>query len=172
MRIAACSTNLGEVACAQGDYPCAQALHEESLAIERELGDRLGIAYSLNDLGVVATEQGHYAAAWALNDESLAISRELGDRWSMAWSLEVLAYVAVGLARPGPAARMWGAMERLREEVGAPLLPSERPRYERQVTAVRAAIGDAAFSLAWQEGRAMTLERAIEYAQTSSISTG
>jgi hypothetical protein len=89
----------------------------------------------------------------------------------MAWSLDVLAYVAVGLARPGPADRMWGAMERLREEVGAPLLPSERPRYERQVTAVRAAIGDAAFSLAWQEGRAMTLERAIEYAQTSSIST-
>ena len=74
-----------------------------------------------------------------------------------------------GSTRPrGPHVGRHGAM---REEVGAPLLPSERPRYERQVTAVRAAIGDAAFSLAWQEGRAMTLERAIEYAQASSIST-
>ncbi len=169
LRIATSLRDLAEVAYASGDYPCAQALGEESLAIERELGNRQGIAYSLNDLGLVATEQGEYAAAWALTDESLAISHELGDRWGIAWSLEGLAYIAVGLARHDRAARMWGAMERLREEIGAPLPLSERPRYERRVAAVRAAIGDAAFSLAWQEGRAMTLEHAVEYAQTSEF---
>ncbi len=35
----------------QADYPAARALHEESLAIRRELGDRSGIAASLNNLG-------------------------------------------------------------------------------------------------------------------------
>ncbi len=43
--------------------------------------------------------------------------------------------------------------------------PNERPRYERQVSAARSAVdGDAAFDAAWQEGRAMTLEEAMEIA--------
>lgn len=46
-----------------------------------------------------------------------------------------------------------------------PTPPSEQPRYNRYVAVARAAIGDsAAFDLAWQEGRAMTLEHALEYA--------
>ena len=62
------------------------------------------------------------------------------------------------------AACCWGA-ERLREEIGAPLPPRERPSYDNQVTAARAAGNDdAAFESAWREGRAMTLEQAIEYA--------
>jgi predicted ATPase/class 3 adenylate cyclase len=165
LRIAVSLRSLAEVACAKGEFPAAQALGEESLTIERELGNRQGIAYSLNDLGLIATEQGLHAAARALHDESLAISLELGDRWGIAWSLEGLAYVAVGFGQPDRAARMWGAMERLREEIGAPITLSERPRYERRVTSARSAIGDAAFELARQEGRSMTLEQVIQYAR-------
>jgi len=44
-------------------------------------------------------------------------------------------------------------------------VPSERHHYDRTVAAARAALDDvAAFDLAWQAGRAMTLERAIAYA--------
>jgi hypothetical protein len=168
LRIAAALRSLTEVACAKGEYPRARALGEESLAIERALGNRQGIAYSLNDLGLVAIESSNYAAAWALNDESLSISQELADRWSIALSLELPAYLATGRGRPDSAARMWGAMERLREEFGAPP-PSERTRYDRGVAAVRAAIGDAAFSLAFENGRPMPLEAAIEYARASSM---
>ena len=48
----------GVLAYYQGDYPAARALHEESLAIRRELGDRSGIAGSLNNLGNVALRSG------------------------------------------------------------------------------------------------------------------
>ena len=66
---------------------------------------------------------------------------------------------------PDLAARLWGYAEQLREEIGSPLPSNERPRYERQVSAARAAMGnDAAFDHAWQEGRAMTLEQAMEIA--------
>ena len=57
----------GVLAKYQGDYPAARALHEESLAIRRELGDRLGIAASLNSLGAVAQDQGDYPATRALS---------------------------------------------------------------------------------------------------------
>jgi predicted ATPase/class 3 adenylate cyclase len=40
-----------------GDYALARSMYEERLAISRELGDRLGVAESLNNLGIVAARQ-------------------------------------------------------------------------------------------------------------------
>ncbi len=163
--IAVSLTNLGMQASHQGDYSAARALYAESLVIARELGDRRGIAMVLNNQGLVAYEHGDYLAAIALCEETLALQREMGDRQGIASSLEGLAYIAFALAGPGRAGRIWAGAERLREEIGCPLPPSDRPRYERLVAAARAAIGDnLAFDLAWQEGRAMGLEQAIEYA--------
>src|SRR5438105_4121141 len=71
-----------------------RAVYQDSLAIRRELGDRPGIAASLNNLGLVAFEQGDYPAARALYEESLAIRRELGDRRGIALSLGNLGTVA------------------------------------------------------------------------------
>ena len=78
----------------QSDFPAARALYEESLAIRRKLGDRWGIATSLNNLGLLAREQDDYPAARALSEESLAIQRELGDREGIALSLTNLGSVA------------------------------------------------------------------------------
>lgn len=47
----------GTLALLQGDYAAAYTLHQESLALERELGDKRGIANSLNNLGNVAHDQ-------------------------------------------------------------------------------------------------------------------
>jgi hypothetical protein len=61
------------------------------------------------------------------------------------------------------AAHIGGAAERLREEIGFPPETDERLRHERHMAAARAALGDdAAFNRAWKEGRAISLEQAIE----------
>jgi tetratricopeptide (TPR) repeat protein len=70
----------GTLAYIQGDYSAAWALLEEGLATRRQLGDRKGIAHTLNNLGILTRQQGDFASARALHDESLAIRRELGDR--------------------------------------------------------------------------------------------
>ncbi|MEO8133346.1 MAG: tetratricopeptide repeat protein [Betaproteobacteria bacterium] len=157
--------NLGLLASDRSDYAAARALHEESLAIRRELGDQWGIASSLNNLGDVVAAQGDFPAARALDQQSLAVQRALGDRRGIAYTLEALAYVASALATPDTAARIWGGAERLREEIGSPVPPSERLRYDRRVAAARVARGDdTAFDAAWREGRAMTPQQAIEHA--------
>jgi predicted ATPase/class 3 adenylate cyclase len=156
--------NLGWLALHQGDPAAARALHGESLVIWRELGDRWGISSSLAQLGDVAHSQGDYPAARVMHAESLRIRREMGDRLGTASSLEGLA-AASALERPRRAARIWGAAERLREEIGNPLPPADRVAHEHQVAAGRAIFGDdAAFDRAWQDGRASTLEETIEYA--------
>ncbi len=163
--IAMTLNNLGSVAIEQGEYAEARALHEESLALRRELGDRWGIAMSLNNLGNVACEQGDNAGAMALHEKSLAIYRELGDQGGIASSLEGIAAGAAAVAASARAVHLWGAAERLREEIGSRMMSADRGPYERQVAAARAGVGDdAAFDRAWQEGRALALERAIELA--------
>jgi predicted ATPase/class 3 adenylate cyclase len=77
----------GVLADMQGDYAYARSLHEESLALRRELEDKSGIADSLNNLGIVADMQGDYAYARSLYEESLALRRELEDKWGIAGSL-------------------------------------------------------------------------------------
>jgi tetratricopeptide (TPR) repeat protein len=163
--IAISLNNLGDFACEQGDHQAARSLYEEGLAIKRELGDRVGIAIALNGLGNVDAEQGDYLSARVRYEESLAIRRDLGNRRGIVYSLEGLAAVVAALGSSLRAARIWGAAERLREEFGAPLPPNERPRYDRRVAAVRAALRDeVAFVRAWQEGRALTIEQAIALA--------
>jgi predicted ATPase/class 3 adenylate cyclase len=161
--------NLGEVAYAQADYPAARALHEECLAIMRDLGERKSIANSLSNLGDVARHQGDFAAARALYENSLVTQRELGDTGKIVESLEGLASVVAALGLSLRAARIWGAAEGLREEIGSPLRPYERPNYERHVAAARTRGDNASFDRAWQEGRALTLEQAMELALKETV---
>jgi predicted ATPase/class 3 adenylate cyclase/Tfp pilus assembly protein PilF len=161
--IALSLNNLGAVALSQGDYGAARVVVEESLVIRRELGDRQGVADSLFNLGNVACRQGDLGAARTLYAESLVVLREIGDREGLADSLEGTASAAAECADPLLAARLWGAAERLREELGAPLTADERPHYERATAAARAGRG-VAFDRAWQEGCAMSLEQAVALA--------
>ncbi len=78
----------------QGELSAAQALHEESLSIRQELGDRWGVASVLNNLAGVSSESGDYATARSLYEQGLAIKRELGDKWDIASSLLNLGTVA------------------------------------------------------------------------------
>ena len=162
--------NLGNAAFEQGDFAAAQARFEQILAISRELGDRQAAAMTLHRLGMIESARGDPPAARALYNESLIILRELGDRGRIAYSLQELATVIAALGSPLRAARIWGAEERLREEIGSPLPGHERPCYDRQVAAARVALrDDGAFERAWQEGRALTLETAIELALEKTI---
>ena len=59
------------------------------------IGDKVGMAASLNSLGILAYEQGDYARASELHGESLLLKRELGDQQGIAASLNNLGNVAV-----------------------------------------------------------------------------
>jgi non-specific serine/threonine protein kinase len=83
----------GVLARKQGDFDAARLLHEESLAIHRERGDREGIAHALNSLGMVFHAKGDFETARAMKAESLATMRELGDEWGTAAGLNNLALV-------------------------------------------------------------------------------
>lgn len=84
----------GVLAYFQGDYAAARGMHEESLAIAREQGNRRRVASSLACLSSVAFEQGDDIASRALQEENLAILRELGNRNGIATALNNLGHVS------------------------------------------------------------------------------
>ncbi len=87
--------NAGYLASLQGDLEQARLALEESLLIRRELGDRQGIAASLNELGSMAYRRGDYPAARTHFEESLAVRRTLEDKRAIAIPLNNLGVLAV-----------------------------------------------------------------------------
>jgi predicted ATPase/class 3 adenylate cyclase/Tfp pilus assembly protein PilF len=85
----------GYLALSQGAYATARTLLEESLAIQRQLGDKAQIAISLSNLGTAVLHQGDVAMARELLEEGLTIRRESGDKVDIAGSLNDLGAVAI-----------------------------------------------------------------------------
>jgi adenylate cyclase len=162
--IAVSLNNLGNVALDQGDYPTARSRLEEALALQREVGHREYIANALNNLGNVARAQGDYTEARSLYKESLTINRELGDQWQTAYLLEDMGCLATLEKQPERALRLLGAAEVVREAIGAPLSPAEHDKLRPMLEPARQALGETAAASAIAEGRAMSMEQAIDYA--------
>jgi predicted ATPase len=77
----------------QGDYAAADVLLGESHDIARRVGDKTGLAISLNAQGVFARDRGAMAKAQGMFQESLELWRELGDPKAIARALSNLANI-------------------------------------------------------------------------------
>jgi class 3 adenylate cyclase/Tfp pilus assembly protein PilF len=152
------------VASDQGEYAEARSLLQESLLIRRQLGDKAGLALSLNTLADVVLDEGAFSDARPLLDESIVISRELGDQTAIAYLIEDYGGLAAAEAQPQKALQLAGFAAALRELIGAPLPPSEQARVDRMIAPARTALPEPAATAAWETGRSMALEQAIELA--------
>jgi predicted ATPase/class 3 adenylate cyclase len=161
--------DMGSVALEEGDYTGAHSLYEQALALLREMGNRTGIAYCLYYLGLATDGGGNYQGAISLYKEGLAMHQEAEDRFGTALCLAGLgdwAGVRKGQTKNQRerAVRLLAASTVQLEAIGFVLRPRDRLRYERGLTGARAQLGDNTFDKAWGEGRALSLEQAIEYA--------
>lgn len=66
-------------------------------------------------------------------------------------------------AKPGWAARLFGAADTLLSAAGHRLEPFNRRDVDHYVTVAKERMGEDAFKAAWAKGAAMTLEQAVSY---------
>ncbi len=162
---------LGLVALAEGDYARAAAVFAEALPLAEAEGDGRYLAGLQANLGAAALGQGRHAEAGARSRVGLELSAGLGLRRGVAINLDTLASVAAAAGQPGRAARLYGAAEALREAEGlAPWSPADRALHEPHLRPLRARLGEAAFTAAWAEGRALGLEGAVALALSPAAS--
>ena len=74
-----------------GQIARAIELHEQALAIDREIGDRAGEAADLGNLGNCCAELGQASRGIELSEQALAIARQDGYRFVEAGALAILA---------------------------------------------------------------------------------
>jgi non-specific serine/threonine protein kinase len=167
------TTFLGVTALYEGDYEQSGALATESLAIYRELGDKRGVSLCHIDLGLIELIRGNHEPAAALLEESVRVLRGSEDKFCLAYGIFGLAAVAAARAEAARAARLWGAAEALREEIGVVSLSHWELHaydYEGRVSAARTMLGDeGAWERAWAEGRGMSPEEVVAYALSDEV---
>ncbi len=137
-------------------------LYCESLALHRDVGDQRGVALELHNLANVERRAGNLREATALFTESLMKFRDMNSKRHMAYCFMDLGNVVAARGQSQLAARFLGVSDTLFEATGVTPDPDYRRDYEQSVAMVRRALGEAGFKAAYGEGRAMTLERAVE----------
>jgi predicted ATPase/class 3 adenylate cyclase len=157
--------NLGEVERQRGNYERAKALGMESIALLREIKDDYNLSMVVGWVGLLEVWSGDEPdLAEGFLKEALALESELGYWAYGAYCLEGFAGLAGAREQGARAARLWGAAEALRTNIGAPPSLDARPLYERSMAAARAQLGEAEWEEAFAEGMAMAPEEAAEYA--------
>jgi predicted ATPase len=155
---------LGWAAYRRGEHDRAAALQEQALAHFRQVHFRWGVAWVLGSLGYTQQAMGEKGRAAICLTESLHLSRALDAQGLLAEAMEAIAWLAAAQGQATRAARLGGAAEALREELGAALHPVLHPGHERAVQAMRTALGETAFAAAWAEGQALAPEDAVTLA--------
>ncbi|MFE2757552.1 BTAD domain-containing putative transcriptional regulator [Actinosynnema sp. NPDC059335] len=149
----------------QGRFDEAEALLRKWLVHDQRLESHIAVALIIAELGFIAELRGDAEAACALHREGLATARKAGDPRAVALAFEGLSGSHALCGDHEQAARLLGAAAALRERAGAPLPAGERGDVDRITTAIRAALGDDAFTASFERGR---LHGASEFDPTAA----
>jgi non-specific serine/threonine protein kinase len=143
-----------------GNWTKAEALYDALLCRAEEIGALYHVVASLQSLALLAQARGDAALAARRFTAALRGFWDLGEQWNVAACLEGIAIA--GSTRPSPrATHLLGAAARLRQVIGAPMLPADRPAYEHALKAIRQEVGNRAFDAGWSAGAELTLDAAV-----------
>ena len=163
-RIAVSLISLGDLELTECNSIPARLLFEEGLATFRHLGDKQAVSDCLCNLGVVAYNEGDYNAARAHFAESITAAQMMGNKITVSYSIDGFAALAAKRGDAECAARLAGAAEHLRASIGYNTDLAERRLRDTYVTKLHAALNEAAFLEAYEQGRKLTVDEAIALA--------
>ena len=139
----------------------AQHALENALGHLQQQSIPFGVFRALLALGYTLFEQGDVDGAEARYREALALSRETPLLTFLPIGLDGLAMVAAARGLPLRAARLWGATASLREATGEEHWPMFQRADDEVRAAAHAEVGEAAWTIAWAAGRALTADQAM-----------
>jgi ATP/maltotriose-dependent transcriptional regulator MalT len=162
--------NLGRAAMAAGELEQARCFFAETVEIFEAHSNEFGLAQVLYEQGRVAQAQGQRGRAGRLYQASLArFARHDSPRPIVHClvALATLAAACVGEDDHGltaRATRLFGAADALCERLNLPIQLLGSEANDRVKGDILCMNGEPAWTDVWAEGRAMTLEQAIQYA--------
>jgi DNA-binding NarL/FixJ family response regulator len=136
----------------------------ETIALSERLGEKAVRGYAFHSLSIAALRGGHPEEAVRLARSGLEIRQELGDMPGIAHLAEVLAFAAGAAGDHVRATTLLGGADGIWRATSGkeyqPLLSDQ----EGAKAAARAAVGDARYGEAFEDGQRMSREEVIAYA--------
>ena len=109
---------VGDVHWRRGEYDQALEHYGRSFDVREKIGDRNGMASSLNNMGNVLWRQGEYDRALEHYGRSLEIREKIGDRYGMASSLNNMGLVHHERGEDDRALEYYGRSLEISEKIG------------------------------------------------------
>lgn len=157
-------SNLGWEAMETGDYRRARSLCEESLALLRKHNLTGSGGIELLNLGTLALRQGDGTRAMTLLAENIRMFQEDGDTKWVVECLIPLAELAAHHCQLTRVPSIAGAIEAIAAQTSMRFPPQEQIAYDRVIAAARSQVNVEDWTYAWDRGRAMSLDEAVDYA--------
>jgi len=164
--VASSLKDLGEIARCQGEFKLAKDLYDESLYISLEANDNGETMWIYRNMAELEMYQGNYDEAKNLYKKSLEVFCEYNQRNTL-FAVLALGGVAGLSAIDGKiveAATLFGISDKLFESNGKLISKDDADDYRRRFVEVQAKLDIDEFNSAWNEGRSMSIEAAMEFA--------
>ena len=150
-----------EVALAGGDLVGARRWADEAVAT----ATGWWLMLALSGRARVAIVQGEPEQAERDAHDALAITARIHAYFGIFDTLECLGTLASDAGSHREAARLFGAAHGVRQRMGAVRFKVYEAGFEASMTALRDAMEEKDFDVAWAEGAALSTDEAIAYAQ-------
>jgi predicted ATPase/DNA-binding CsgD family transcriptional regulator len=163
IQLGSIEAQLADVLRVGGDAAGAEDWARKGLEVSERIHDPRDISWCKEILGRLAAERDDWTHAEALVHEALALRAEKQLWLWVPQTLDALAVVAAGLVAHEKAARLLGAAERARSDLGFVRWAPDEPRFEALERDLREEMGDEAFGAAWTEGSRLPMEEAVSW---------
>ena len=147
------------------------ALHDESAALFAAAGDAIGEAAALTNLAASRLELGALDEAHSALETAAVLWQRAGERSDLAECLELFTALSAHQQQPGRAVRLAAAAAALRQAAGTTPSPAEAERHQAIVATLRRSIDATGFTVAWQDGWAMSADEAVGLALEQASDT-
>jgi tetratricopeptide (TPR) repeat protein len=154
----------GHLAYSRGDYKQARTLFEINMTIAEDLGFRVRYLWARVRLGYVNLHEGHLTEALNIFAETAREFQKNEYKIGVVFALEGTAALYVAIDKHEYAARLIGWADATRKEISDTRPFLEQADVDKIIAACMVKMGEVAFSDAYDEGHAMTMEQAIELA--------
>jgi predicted ATPase/DNA-binding CsgD family transcriptional regulator len=139
----------------EADLDAVRSAASEGTRLAREAGDVYGLEMMLLNLGSAALLAGDLDESEPLLAESLQIAHQMDDRVALFYLLDAFGCHAALAGRARLAARLLGAAETVRTEVGANVMPFLAPLLAQAKKSATAALGASRFTAEFEAGRSL-----------------
>ncbi len=154
----------GVLAAFSGRYEEARLWFEKAMDAFRDAGANFSVLLNKSNLAHLERQFGHYQQALERYRETIVGFYDVGQQSAVAHQLECFGFLAMEDNQNERALKLFAAADALREKISSPMTSEEQAYFDEQINVLRQKIDAGQFDRIWTNGRALTMEQALEFA--------